>query len=158
MRELLKWLAAGRQPSVYRKFSGRTIRFDRFVLCPESGELYEGDRAIVIHPQPLKVLTLLTRFPGQLVTRAAIQKELWGEATIVDFDVGINHCIRQIRAALGDDAKAPRYVMTVPRRGYRFLADVEVRPAPDTACESRQSWWRAMQERLTYFVRRQMQV
>ena len=136
----MKRLATGRNKTVCRKLSGQTIRFDRFVLCPESGELYEGDRPVVLHPQPLKILTLLTRSPGQLVRRAVIQEELWGDATIVDFDLGINHCIRQIRAALGDDAKAPRYVMTVPRRA-------------DSPCESRHRWWRAMHVRLARFLR-----
>ena len=78
-----------------------------------------------INPQPLRLLQLLLQYPGQTVSREQIQKCLWGENTFVDVERGINFCINQIRASLGDNAEKPRYVETVPRRGYRFVAPVE---------------------------------
>jgi TolB-like protein len=82
-----------------------------------------------LQPQPFRLLMLLVRRAGDLVTREEIREQLWGGETFVDFEQGENHCVRQIRTALGDDARAPRYVQTVPRRGYRFIASVEGQPA-----------------------------
>ncbi len=135
----------------------RTVRFDSFVLCPESGELYKKAKPIAIQPQPFKVLTLLTHSPGRVVARATIQKELWDDDTFVDFDLGINHCIKQIRNALGDDAKAPRYIETVPRRGYRFVAEVVFEPAMTSARSNLHQWWRAVQTRVTLSWNREEQ-
>jgi TolB-like protein/Flp pilus assembly protein TadD len=101
------------------------VRFDRFQLDLASGELSKEGTPLRLQPQPLRVLTLLVRRAGQLVTRNDIQKEVWTDNTFVDFNQGLNYCIRQIRTALGDDADAPRYIETVPRRGYRFLAPVK---------------------------------
>ena len=80
---------------------------------------------VKLQSQPFKVLALLVRQPGFVLTREAIEREIWGEETHVDFEVGLNYCIKQIRAALDDDAIRPRYVETLPRRGYRFIAAVE---------------------------------
>ncbi len=77
-----------------------------------------------LSPQPFQVLTLLLQHAGQLVMREDIQRELWGDDVSVEFDAGLNRCIRQLRAALEDDADAPRYIETVPRKGYRFIAAV----------------------------------
>ncbi len=76
-------------------------------------------------PQPVQVLTLLLSRAGELVTRDEIREKLWGRETFVDFERGLNHCINQIRTALCDDAATPRYVETVPKRGYRFIAEVK---------------------------------
>lgn len=81
-------------------------------------------------PQPFKVLALLVRHAGGIVTRTEIREQVWGAGTHVEFDQGLNFCIRQIREALGDDADAPRFVETLPRRGYRFVASVTA-PAPE---------------------------
>ena len=70
----------------------------------------------------MKLLALLAKRPGELVTREEIQKELWSGETFVDFERSINICVMQIRAALGDDAETPRFIETLPRRGYRFVA------------------------------------
>src|SRR5688500_3406242 len=98
------------------------LRFARFELDLAGGELRHDGLPVRLQPQPLKVLLLLASRPGQLVSRDEIQREVWAGDTFVDFDQGLNYCIRQIRAALGDDADAPRFIETIPRRGYRFLA------------------------------------
>jgi len=110
------------------------LRFGAFLFDPRTGELLKGRSPIRLAPQPARVLALLAGRPGELVTRDELQREIWGGDTFVDFDQALNFCIRQIRAALGDDAEAPRYVETLARRGYRFMAAVEeegtVRAAP----------------------------
>lgn len=76
-------------------------------------------------PQPFRILTLLASRAGEVVTREEIRREVWGEETYVDFERGLNFAISQIRAALEDDAQSPRFIQTLPRRGYRFIAPVE---------------------------------
>ena len=107
----------------------RLIRFGAFELDVVNGELRKGGVSLKILPQPLRVLLLLAERPGQAVTREEIQHCLWGENTFVDFERGINFCVNQIRTTLGDDAEKPRYVETLPRRGYRFIAPVSAVPA-----------------------------
>jgi len=102
----------------------RLIRFGVFELDAVNGELRKAGNSLKMHPQPLRVLLLLAEHAGQTVTREEIQQFLWGDNTFVDFERGINFCINQIRTALGDDAEMPRYVETLPRRGYRFIAPV----------------------------------
>ncbi len=100
------------------------IRFGEFELNAATGELRKSGIPLKIHPQPFRVLLLLAGRPGEIVTREEIQNCLWGDNTYVDFDGGINFCIKQIRDTLADDAEKPRYIETVPRRGYRFIASV----------------------------------
>lgn len=100
------------------------FRFGHFVFLVAAGELRKGETLLKLHPQPFRVLALLVERAGALVTREEIQHALWGGHTWVDFDAGINFCIRQIRAVLGDDAEKPRYIETVARKGYRFVAPV----------------------------------
>lgn len=102
------------------------IHFGAFELDAANGELRKAGISLKIHPQPLRVLLLLAEHPGRAVTREEIQHCLWGDNTFVDFERGINFCVNQIRATLGDDAEKPRYVETLPRRGYRFIAPVKV--------------------------------
>jgi TolB-like protein/DNA-binding winged helix-turn-helix (wHTH) protein/Tfp pilus assembly protein PilF len=101
------------------------IRFDNFELELRSGELRRDGATIKLQPQPFRTLAFLADRAGQVVTREEIQREIWGDETFVDYEQGVNFLIRQIRAALGDDAKAPRFIETLPRRGYRFIAPVE---------------------------------
>src|SRR6185295_1344292 len=108
--------------------SATILRFDVFELDSAAGELRrQGDR-VKLPPQPLRVLELLVRRGGDVVTRADIRERIWSDS-FVDFEQGLNFCIRQIREALGDTADAPRFVETLPRRGYRFLVPVETPPA-----------------------------
>jgi Tol biopolymer transport system component/DNA-binding winged helix-turn-helix (wHTH) protein len=100
------------------------VAFPPFSFDLRSGELRKNGRKLKLHPQPAKVLTILLRRAGEVARREVIQKEVWGDDTFVAFDLGINSCIRQIRTALGDDADQPRFVETVPREGYRFVAPV----------------------------------
>ena len=101
------------------------LRFASFELDLESQELRKRGALVKLQAQPFKVLALLAERPGELIARDEIRHHLWGAGTFVDFDQGINVCIRQIRQVLGDRAGSPRFVETVPRRGYRFLATVE---------------------------------
>jgi eukaryotic-like serine/threonine-protein kinase len=109
------------------------ICFGAFQLDPASGELCKAGRPVKIHPQPFRVLLLLAERSGQIVTREEIRRCLWGDNTLVEFEGGINFCVRQIRAALEDDAENPRYLQTLPRRGYRFIATATfLEPAEDS--------------------------
>jgi eukaryotic-like serine/threonine-protein kinase len=104
-----------------------------FELDARSGELRREGAVVRLPPQPFKVLWLLASRPGEVVTREEIRQELWGDDTFVDFDGGLNFCVNQIRKALRDSAESPRFVHTLPRRGYRFIASVETLPASDHA-------------------------
>lgn len=103
-------------------------RFGAFCFDPVTRELRNGGEPIELQRQPAMVLALLTSRPGRLVTRGELKRAIWGEATFVDFDQGLNYCIRQLRRALGDSARKPAYVETLPRLGYRFVAGVTCRP------------------------------
>src|SRR5918994_111798 len=103
--------------------SGR-CRFGLFEFDFRTGELRREGQIIKLSPQPSRVLALLLARPGELVLREDLRKALWGEDTFVDFERGLNFCILQVRAALGDSAENPRFVQTVPRKGYRFIAPV----------------------------------
>jgi DNA-binding winged helix-turn-helix (wHTH) protein/cytochrome c-type biogenesis protein CcmH/NrfG len=118
------------------------IRFGAFELHLETGELRRKGRAVKLSPKPLQLLVLLARSPGRLVTREAIRRALWGPDTFVDFEHALNFCVREVREALGDSARKPRFIETLPRRGYRFLAQttevpLEIKPA-DAASEATQ--------------------
>src|SRR5262245_20927093 len=101
------------------------IRFDIFELELKSGELRRDGALVKLQPQPFRALAFLANRAGQVVTREEIQREIWGDEIFVDYEQGVNFCIKQIRAALGDDAQAPRFIETLARRGYRFIAPVE---------------------------------
>lgn len=103
------------------------ICFGPFELDLAAGELRKGGIPVKLQPQPFQVLRLLAERAGSIVTREEIQRYLWSESTFVDFEHGINFSINQIRGALADNAEKPRYIETLPRRGYRFIA--AVRPA-----------------------------
>jgi Tol biopolymer transport system component/DNA-binding winged helix-turn-helix (wHTH) protein len=106
------------------------LRFGVFELSVKTGELRKAGALINLPPQPVKVLALLASHQGELISREDIQQQVWGDNTFVDFDHGLNFAITKIRAALGDNADKPRYVETLPRRGYRFIAPVAKGEAP----------------------------
>src|SRR3954447_8729863 len=100
--------------------------FDDFELRLDSGELLrDGSPVATLQPQPARVLALLAGRSGEVVSREEIRELVWGES-FVDFDASLNFCIKQIRRALGDSATSPRYLETLPRRGYRFLRPVRI--------------------------------
>src|SRR5438874_4994055 len=102
------------------------LRFGVFDLDLRAGELRKHGLRVRLQEQPFQVLALLLEHPGEVVTREEVQRRLWPADTFVDFDHGLNKAINKIREALGDSAQSPRFVETVARRGYRFLAEVEV--------------------------------
>src|SRR5215211_3747654 len=98
------------------------IRFGPFVLDARTEELRRDGETVPIARQPFRLLLALARRPGQLVTREELRREVWGDDTFVDFERGLNFCVLQARTALGDAARNPAYIETLPRRGYRFVA------------------------------------
>lgn len=122
------------------------LRFDNFEVDPRSGELCKAGVKLKFGGQPLQVLSILLEHAGEVVTREELQKRLWPD-TFVDVDHNLNTAINKIREVLGDSAESPRYVETLPRRGYRFIGELErpVQPLvsvkPDRAASpSRQAW------------------
>jgi DNA-binding winged helix-turn-helix (wHTH) protein len=102
----------------------RMVRFGLFEVDKDAGELRRGGSAVRLRLQSFKVLAALVDRPGQVVSREDLRLRLWGGQTYVDFDQGLNACIKEVRAALGDSSDAPLYVETLPRRGYRFIAPI----------------------------------
>jgi len=105
------------------------LRFGVFELDLRAGELRKHGLRIRLQEQPFQLLAMLLEHPGEVVTREELQKKLWPADTFVDFDHGLNKAISKIREALSDSAEGPRFVETVARRGYRFLAEVKVADA-----------------------------
>ncbi len=109
------------------------VVFGEFAAHLRSAELFRDGAPVKLQLQPFRVLAALLRRPGLLVTREELRHEVWGEHTAVDFEHGLNFCIKQVRAALGDHADQPRFIETLPRRGYRFIASVENAPSVEPA-------------------------
>jgi TolB-like protein/DNA-binding winged helix-turn-helix (wHTH) protein/Flp pilus assembly protein TadD len=107
----------------------RRLRFGVFELDLRAGELRKHGLRVRLQEQPVRVLATLLAHAGEVVSRDELQKELWSADTFVDFDHGLNKAINKIREALGDSADSPRFVETVARRGYRFIAEVKVADA-----------------------------
>jgi len=105
------------------------LRFGVFELDLRAGELRKHGLQVHLQEQPFQILAMLLEHPGEVVTREELQKKLWPADTFVDFDHGLNKAISKIREALSDSAESPRFVETVARRGYRFLAEVKVADA-----------------------------
>jgi TolB-like protein/DNA-binding winged helix-turn-helix (wHTH) protein len=100
----------------------RPLRFATFELDVRSRELRQGERRIPLQEQPFQVLRTMLERPGEIVTREELQRRLWPDGTFVDFEHGLNAAVKRLRAVLGDTADSPRFVETLPRRGYRFIA------------------------------------
>lgn len=101
------------------------VRFGIFEADLDAGELRKNGARIRLQEQPFQVLSVLLERPGQLVSREDICRQVWGERTFVEFDHALNTAIKKIRIAIGDDAGTPRYIETVPKRGYRFIAPIQ---------------------------------
>jgi DNA-binding winged helix-turn-helix (wHTH) protein/TolB-like protein len=100
-------------------------RFGLFEFDPAAGELRKQGRLVRIEPQPARALALLVANPGEVISRERLRAHLWDAGTHVDYDRGLAYCLGQVRTALGDTADNPRFVETLPRRGYRFIAPVQ---------------------------------
>jgi DNA-binding winged helix-turn-helix (wHTH) protein/tetratricopeptide (TPR) repeat protein len=101
------------------------LKFGPYLVDPSAGEIRKNGHRIRLQDKPLRVLTVLARRQGELVTREELQKHLWSEDTFVDFETGLNTAVSKLREALSDSAETRRYIQTIPRRGYRFVARVE---------------------------------
>jgi len=101
------------------------LRFASFELDCRSRELRDGARLVRLQDQPFEILRLMLERPGEVITRDELRHRLWPDGTFVDFEHSLNAAIKRLRAALGDDADHPRFVETVPRRGYRFIAGID---------------------------------
>ena len=109
------------------------VRFGIFELDPLTNELRKNGAKVRLEGQPVQILTLLLERPGELVTQDEIRSKLWPDGTVVDFEHCIKTALRKLRQALGDEANAPRYIETLPRRGYRFIAPLNAAPTVSVA-------------------------
>jgi DNA-binding winged helix-turn-helix (wHTH) protein len=136
------------------------IRFGLFELDLKAGQLTRNGTKLRLPQQPLQLLAMLLERPGEIITRDELRQRLWSSDVFVDFDHGLNKSIQKLRDALGDSAASPRYIETIPRVGYRFIAPVRngTRPrepefavkmdhlaalpvAPALAPKRRARWW-----------------
>ena len=106
-----------------------TYAFSTFRFDVDSLELSREGRVVRLEPQPARALAVLLARAGEVVTREELRAAIWGDETHVDYDRGLAYCVGQVRVALGDSAEQPRFVQTLPRRGFRFIAPVAVAPA-----------------------------
>jgi DNA-binding winged helix-turn-helix (wHTH) protein/Tol biopolymer transport system component len=104
------------------------IRFGPFELDPQAGELFKLGQKLNLRGQPIEVLSILLERPGELVTREDFCQRLWPQDTFVDFEHSLNTAIKKLRQTLDDNPDAPRYIETLPKKGYRFIAQVETAP------------------------------
>jgi eukaryotic-like serine/threonine-protein kinase len=119
------------------RFPTQAVRFGEFELDVRAGELRKGERRIRLQEQPLRILLMLLEHPGEVVTREEVRKRLWPNDTIVEFEHSIGTAIKKLRQALGDEAESPRYVETLPRRGFRLI--VSLHDPSDSAAGSSES-------------------
>ena len=117
----------------------KRLRFGDFEFDCLSGRLFRAGRPVKIQPQPLRVLAALLERAGEIVSRDHLRTRIWGDSTFVEFDQGLNYCIRQIRLALRDGTSKPLYIETLPKQGYRFIAGITViagHPQPSSEIQS----------------------
>jgi len=104
--------------------SWRILRFGSFEANARAGELRKQGLKVKLQDQPFQILIMLLERPGEVVTRQEIHRRLWPADTFVDFDHGLNNAVNRLREAIGDSADKPRFVETIPKKGYRFIGDV----------------------------------
>src|ERR1700735_204202 len=102
------------------------VRFGTYEVSLQSGEVRKAGLRIRVQQQPMKLLQLLLERPGEVVTREELRTRVWNDESFGDFDQAVNIAIAKLRSALGDSAESPRFIETLPKRGYRFIADVSV--------------------------------
>jgi DNA-binding winged helix-turn-helix (wHTH) protein len=113
--------------------SSGIVRFDVFEVDLRAGELYKAGRKIKLQVLPFQALAMLLERPGEVITRKEFEKTLWPGDTFVDFDHSLNTAVKKLRQALGDNKKKPRYVETLPKRGYRFIGKMDHAAPPPSA-------------------------
>src|SRR6201993_2362701 len=129
------------------------VQFGTFEAALRSGELRKQGKRIKIQEQPFHVLTVLLRHPGEVVTREELRNQNWPPDTFVDFDNSLNTAINKLRDALGDSADRPRFIETLPRRGYRFIASVDgLGAGPDDQDVRRPGWVRPAPRLMPWFI------
>lgn len=111
--------------SSVREVPWRVARFGLFEVDPAAGELRKGGMRLKVQDQPFQILLMLLKTPGEIVTREALRSALWPADTFVEFDHSLNTAVKKLRQALGDDADNPRFIETLPRKGYKFIAPVQ---------------------------------
>src|SRR5579863_8345727 len=116
--------------------SGRVLQFGAFELKSDTGEMWKHGTRIRLQGKPLQLLQALLDRPGDVVTRDELRDRLWAADTFVDFESGLNTTVNRLRLALGDSADHPRYVETLARNGYRFVAPVSVNQAQPEETEA----------------------
>ena len=119
--------------------SARRVRFGQFEMDERTGELRKDGTKIRLQEQPLQILQILLERPGELVPRDELRKRVWPSDTFVDFDHSLNTAINKVREVLGDSASSPRYVETLARRGYRFIAPVQESTPMESAASGESS-------------------
>ena len=121
--------------------SSGVVRFDVFEVDLRAGEVYKAGRKIRLQVLPFQALAMLMERPGEVVTRKEFEKRLWPGDTFVDFDHSLNTAIKKLRLALCDDKKKPRFVETLPKRGYQFIGKLEHAVPPSPATPPAPSSW-----------------
>ncbi len=111
------------------------VRFGPFSLDLKTGELHRGEQKVRLQEQPFQILKMLLEHPGEVVSREEIRNTLWSDDTIVEFDNGVHGAIKRLRLALRDSAEEPRYIETLPRKGYRFIYPLEIPATEETVPE-----------------------
>ncbi|MCP5118377.1 MAG: CadC family transcriptional regulator, partial [bacterium] len=104
----------------------RVVRFGPYDVSLHTGELRKHGLKVRLQDLPFRILALLLEHPGEMVTREELREKLWSADTFVEFEHSVNTAISRLRTALGDSAEMPRYIETLPRRGYRFIGTVKV--------------------------------
>src|ERR1041384_623616 len=122
--------------------ASRVLQFGAFEVDLRTGTLRKSGARIKLQEQPFQVLTMLLEKPGDMITREELRQKLWPADTFVDFDNGLNTAIKKLRDTLGDSADSPRFIETLPKRGYRFIYPVNGARAPAEVQAFRMSWWR----------------
>src|ERR1700722_3027951 len=113
------------------------VRFGVFEVDLRTGELRKFGIRIKLQSQPFKLFAILLNHAGEIVTRDELQQQIWGSETVVNFDHSLGTAVNKVREALGDSAKNPRYIETLAKRGYRFIAPVQVLDSLDTSASSK---------------------
>src|SRR2546425_5473682 len=122
--------------------ASRVLQFGAFEVDLRAGELRKSGARIKLQEQPFQILVMLLEKPGEVITREELQQKLWPADTFVDFDDGLNTAIKKLRDTLGDSADSPRFIETLPRRGYRFIYPVNGARAPADVQVLPMTWWR----------------